>query len=158
MKNSAIEAEENYCEMIERAYEWQAVVECSDRLVKFLDLDIGDQSKALINNLISIDKVVNQSLAESETKRKELILEYALAILGGKPGDILDYADYCGRERAIVVEEAEMLGGGVTVSGKRFLKSGRIGTLWGHVHLDIYPWKLRMSNTHSRKIVHVYTL
>ncbi|KGJ97638.1 hypothetical protein [Colwellia psychrerythraea] len=143
LKNRAIEADQVHSEILDRCCEWDNIVERSDDLVKFLDLDIGEESKTLIRRLIDTNLALNLTHAELEAKRDKSVLEYALAKLGGNLGSIIDYVDNKGRKRTIVVEDAQLLAGDVAVTGTRLLQSGKIGKLEGYVCLDSCQWQLR---------------
>ncbi|MCW8864234.1 MAG: hypothetical protein OQK09_13765 [Colwellia sp.] len=143
LKKKAIEAEEVYCEILDRVSEWESIIEHSDNLVKFLDLDIGEENKNFINKLNDISIALNRANEELEAERDNLVLVYALAKLGGKLGDIVDYVDLFGRKRAISVENAQLMGDNIAVTGSRLLKAGKIGTRGDYVCLDTFSWKLR---------------
>lgn len=143
LKKRAIEADQAHLEILDRCCEWENIVERSDDLVKFLDLDIGEESKILIRRLIDTNLALNLTHAELEAKRDKSVLEYALAKLGGDLGSVIDYVDINGRKRAIVVEEAQLLAGDVAVTGTRLLQSGKIGKLKDYVCLESNQWRLK---------------
>lgn len=143
LKKKAADAEQAYLDTLDRVCEWEDVVDCSDNLTKFLDLDIGEESKIFIANLAKVSLDLNRASADAIVKRDKLVLEYALAKIGGQLGDVIDYEDFCGRKRAIVVEEADMNGDNIAVSGTRFLQSGRAGIRKDYVFLDTYSWQRR---------------
>jgi len=148
LKRKALEAHKTHCKTQDRVLEWENIFDCSDNLAKFLDLDIGEESKKFINKMVDINVALNLAYDQSKEKSDELALDYALKKLGGKRGDILDYIDINGKERAIVVKDAHLISGGdVAVTGTRFLKSGRIGRFGDYVYLDTFSWKLRGSNS-----------
>lgn len=143
LKKKADDAEQAYLDTLDRVCEWKDIVDCSNNLTKFLDLDIGEESKIFIANLAKVSLELNKVCADATAKRDKLVLEYALAKIDGKLGDIIDYVNFCGEKRAIVVEEADMNGDEITLFGTRFLKSGKVGIRKGAVFLDILSWQRR---------------
>lgn len=146
LKEKAIAADKAYSQIEDRFCEWERIVDCSDNLTKFLDLDLGEENKTFINNLNNVATTLKQAYIEAEAKRDNLVLKYALAKLGGNLGDIIDYLDFQKRKRAIVIEDAQLWGEGITVMGSRLLKTGKVGVRGDYICLDTFSWKLRESN------------
>lgn len=143
LKSKAIEAEEEYCKVLDRACEWEKIVDCSASLSEFLDLNISNEAKWGVNILIKVRDEINELLIGKKNEAKERILEYALSKTLASIGDIIDYYDYAGRKRAIIFEEAEMQGQDLAIYGTRYLLSGKLGASKGLVCVDRSIWTLR---------------
>ncbi len=143
LKEKAVAAEKAYSQIEDRVIEWEDIIQCSDNLVKFLDLDIGEERKIFLSKLFEINIALNLAYSKAEHIRDTLALEYALMKLGGKLGDVVEFVDNKGRKRAIVVEQAQMLGENIAVTGTRFLQSGKIGKLKDYVCLESNQWQLK---------------
>jgi hypothetical protein len=143
LRKKAVDAEDAYIETLERIIEWENIIACSDNLDKFLDQDIDEESEKFINKLIGIRENLHQGEIESKINRDKYVLEYACQKLGGKLGDVVNYIDIRGRERAIVFEDTAMMGENITLMGTRFLQSGKIGIIKGYVCLDTCKWNLK---------------
>ena len=143
LKEKAIDAEKAYNQIEDRVFEWEGIIQCSDNLVKFLDLDVSEESKIFINKLYEINVALNLAYSKAAPIRDTLALEYALMKLEGNLGDVVEFIDNKGRKRAIVVEQARMLGEYIAVMGTRFLRSGKIGKLKDYVCLESNQWQLK---------------
>jgi hypothetical protein len=147
LKKKALDAEKAYNAVQDRIFEWDKIVECSDNLTKVLDLNIAKESKAFIKNLTKFYIDLNQTYVVLKVKRDNLVLEYALAKLGGKLGDLVEYIDMCGRERVITIEGVQLMEGRIFITGTRLLKTGKIGIRSDYVCLDTFSWNLRSSHS-----------
>lgn len=144
LKEKAVAADKAYSQIEDRVCEWDRIVDCSEGLAKFLDLDIGDENKIFINNLNNVGTKLKQAYIEAEAERDNLVVQYALAKIGGKLGDVIEYIDCHKRNRAIVLEDARLSGEHVAVMGARLLQSGKIGVRGDYVCLDTFSWQLRV--------------
>ena len=143
LKEEAVIAEEAYSQIEDRVFEWEDIIQCSDNLVKFLDLDIGEESKTFISKLFEVNIALNLAYSKAEKIRNSSALEYALTKLGGNIGDTIEYVDIKGKNCAIIVEEARMLGENISINGTRFLQSGKVGKLKYYVCLESNQWRLK---------------
>jgi hypothetical protein len=143
LKKKAVDAEEAYMETLDRVIEWENIIACSDNLDKFLHQDLDEESEKFINKLIGVIENLHQCVIESKINRDKYLLEYACQKLGGKLSDVINYIDIRGKDRAIVFEDTQMMGGNITVMGTRFLQSGKIGILKSYVCLNSSQWSLK---------------
>lgn len=142
LKRKAIEADQAFDEFDETISEWKNILGCSKSFNKIKDLDISEESNTFFENLANVSDTIDRSYAELMAKKEELLLEYALAKLGGQLGDIIYFIDDYGKQRAIIIEYAYRFGEDVAIYGTRFLKSGRKGKLEGSVRLELNKWRL----------------
>ena len=145
LKKKAIEAEEAYYKVFDRLGEWDKVMDGYIDLANLLDLnlDIDEENRAFIRNIVSIEAALNRRLSDIEAEKNKLAFEYGLAKFGGKVGDVVDCIDNRGTKCAMVVEGFEMMEEDVLVHGTRFLKSGRLGQLKSSFSLEKSKWQLR---------------
>ncbi|MCK7633673.1 MULTISPECIES: hypothetical protein [Shewanella] len=143
LKNRAVEADKAFSSFDEIFSDWYGILSSSESLSPLLSLDISSESKQLLSSLVDTASVLDKTYKELELKRDEIVLEYALALVGGKLGDIIDYVDHTGKNCSLVIESAFMYGTDVSIYGTRFLKSGHIGKTQGSVYLGNMSWALR---------------
>ncbi|WP_205352166.1 hypothetical protein, partial [Vibrio cholerae] len=143
LEQKAVEANNAFGSFDETLSEWGRILGSSSNIAPLLKLDISDESKQVLSSLVDVAAALDKTYEELEVKRDELVLEYALAKVGGKLGDIVDYVDNSGKNCAIVIESAYMFGHSIYIYGARFLKSGGLGRSQGSVNLNSTHWQLR---------------
>lgn len=143
LERNAVEANNAFNSFDEKISEWIGILGSSKDIVPLLKLNISPESKEILFGLVDVATALDKAYEELKLRRDDLVLEYALAKIGGKLGDIVDYVDRSGKNCAIVIESAYMFERDVCIYGTRFLKSGHLGSSQGVVNLSNKHWQLR---------------
>lgn len=143
LKNKAVEAENAFISFDDTIIEWSNILGCSKNLALVLNLNISPESRKILSSLVNVVSVLDETHKELETKKDELALEYALAKVDGKLGDIIDYIDKHDKNCALIIDSAYMIDQCVLIGGYRVLKSGGLGKKRNYIRLDNEEWKLR---------------